>query len=123
MARTDSAPVRQQLVFSGAQVRALEELAAREGVSKSEIVRRALDAYEAEVIDEAEIEQVFRELRQAVHDTVARVDKVRAEVGRLASAEQRELDRRRIKEEVDRWAAEHPDELDAFADWIEGQER
>ena len=107
--------IRQEFVFPQSLARMVQELAEREGVSKSEIVRRALEAYEpaADAIDEEELSAVIRQLVDAVRGTVERVDATLTSLREQRAS--RDAEREQIREEARRWARAHPREMAAVA--------
>lgn len=105
---------RQQILMTQDQATALERLAERESVSKSEIVRRALAGYRGEsAIEDEEAAAVLRELSETLDRAIDTVATTVAELreGRERHNEQLAAERARVAA----WAEAHPDAMDALA--------
>jgi len=99
------------------QAAALESLAEQDGVSKSEIVRRALASYRGEeAIEDEEAAAVLAELSQELDQAIATVAETVEQLDRVYQQRDEEMAAERAR--VIAWAEEHPDELDALAQTI-----
>jgi hypothetical protein len=112
-----SAVIRHQILLTPAQSEALEALADREGVSKAEVVRRALALYDPAAKAEAdEIARVVEELRAILASTSTALAETLGELQALRAS--RDADRQEAREEALTWAQEHPEDLAALETWL-----
>jgi len=103
------------------QAGALEALAESEGVSKSEIVRRALARYRGnEAVDDEEAAAVLAQLSEKLDEAIAAVAETVEQLDRVHQQRDEEMAAERAR--VIAWAEEHPDELDALARAISSAE-
>lgn len=114
--------IRRQYLVSKAQARKLERLSKREDVSATEIVRRAIEAYDpdADPARAAELESVLDAMAAALKETRTEVARLRARLTRSRSTAARNAEREEVRREVRAHFQQHSDELEAlrrFFDW------
>ena len=123
MPQREEASVRQQYIFPASLAQTVEQLADKQGLTKSEFVRRAIEAYDPDVeaIGEEELSAILGQLTSVVQETISRVDKSLADI--RASRARREAERDQVRAETSRWAEEHPGEMAAIIQAFTGGER
>ncbi|RFA26969.1 hypothetical protein CAI21_15490 [Alkalilimnicola ehrlichii] len=109
--------VRRQYLVSKAQIAKVERLRKREGVGATEIVRRAIEAYDpdAKGANEAEVEAALNAMAEALRETCRELATLRERVVNGLSDEAREANRRQVADETRAYYAAHPEELEAIS--------
>lgn len=116
--------MRQQYLVPRRSVAKLRQLSKQHKVSATEIVRRAIDAYDPQSGDRAAQEAAALELLAEVHGqlrkAMRRIDSDMAELKSRQSALDDGSVRQQARQHTEGWLRRNPKALDAFADLFAG---
>jgi hypothetical protein len=116
--------LRRQYLVSRAQIEKLELLSRRESVSATEIVRRAIEAYDPDAggISEAQALSALSAMAQVLSETRRELSELRERIAEGLSRERSEANRRAAEAEVREYYAAHPEQLEAISELFTEQE-
>lgn len=119
--KSEGPSVRQQYIFPASLARVVSARAESLGLTKSEYVRRAIEAHDPELEDitQADLAELLQQLRAAMLEASRRVDVALARIERWPA--EQEAEKQRARREAMDWVRSHPDAADAMVALLDGR--
>lgn len=109
---------RRHWLLAPEQIDTVRQISEREQISGSEVVRRAIEAYDPNFDCERELEAALEVMGESIRDTRSQLAALRERLDETTSDAYRERLRKQARDEVRAHFVAHPEELDAVADHL-----